>query len=67
MKSKPFKQVGFALFVGSCIGSVLANQNYGWNAFAQSAEEAINDISHLLVALTGVVLMTIGLAISKGK
>jgi len=60
MRKQPFKRIGIVLIIGSCIGSCVLNHHYGWNMVAQSTPEAIADLTHVLIALVGAVLYTIG-------
>ena len=59
-KRNPFKRVGGGLIFGACLGSLVANSHYGWNMVPLSTPEALSDLSHILIALVGAVLFTIG-------
>jgi len=63
VRHEPFIRTGVALVTIGCVAGIAITVLYGNNGVAETVQEAIAELTIVLVTLTGVVLHTIGRAL----
>ena len=64
MNPKPLLSNGIMLMILSVILGWIATASYGYNFVAQTVPEALTDLTVVIMFLTGLVLSTIGRALT---